>query len=567
MSKENLNLLNLFKEKKYSEIIFKIEQIKKEEINPSLLNLLGVCRMLSTNSIETIKLAIEDFKKSYYLEKDKTKTKDTIKNLINASSTLFDKEYIKNERNLGSDFFEEIDLIYQQNKQIFDNDENLLKAISKVMKRTSDAKSTIQYLRKILNLHSDPDTIASYNFFNNYIFDWKQSDYYQNSKKINQKLPIFSSGELINLKFSKKEKINIGFVSSDIRSKHSITYFLKTVLLFYNQEKFKIYLYHNHNLINDPSTIELNNFVSNFSYVNTLKDTEVINKIREDEIDIIIDLNGFSSNHRLALFKNRLAPIQISWCGYTNTTGLDEMDYLLADRNLIRPEEEKYYSEKIIYLPNIWNCHSGYPYERSENLMPMETNNYITFGSFNNFRKINDEVIETWSSILKTVKNSKLLLKTSIATSKEFYQKKFDDYGVLKSITFSDYNKSFKDHLNEYKKIDIALDTFPWNGVTTTFESIWMNVPVLVLEGFNFSSRCGSSINKNLKLLNLIAKNKEEYISKAVTLAQDKNKLYEIRKNIFEDALDSSLFNKEKFSNEFFISLEKIFNKRLANKL
>ena len=152
------------------------------------------------------------------------------------------------------------------------------------------------------------------------------------------------------------------------------------------------------------------------------------------------------------------------------------MDYLLADRNLIRPEEEKYYSEKIIYLPNIWNCHSGYPYERSESLMPMETNNYITFGSFNNFRKINEEVIETWSSILKTVKNSKLLLKTSIATSKEFYQKKFDDYGVLKFITFSDYNKSFKDHLNEYKKIDIALDTFPWNGVTTTLESIWMNV-------------------------------------------------------------------------------------------
>ena len=122
-----------------------------------------------------------------------------------------------------------------QNKQIFDNDVNLLKAISKVMKRTSDAKSTIQYLRKILNLHSDPDTIASYNFFNNYIFDWNQSDYYQNSKKINQKLPIFSSGELINLKFSKKEKINIGFVSSDIRSKHSITYFLKTVLRLWSE--------------------------------------------------------------------------------------------------------------------------------------------------------------------------------------------------------------------------------------------------------------------------------------------------------------------------------------------
>ena len=99
------------------------------------------------------------------------------------------------------------------------------------------------------------------------------------------------------------------------------------------------------------------------------------------------------------------------------------MDYLLADRNLIRPEEEKYYSEKIFYLPNIWNCHSGYPYERSESLMPMETNNYITFGSFNNFRKINEEVIETWSDIIKTVKNSKLLLKHQSRHLRNFIRK------------------------------------------------------------------------------------------------------------------------------------------------
>jgi len=561
MSKKNVNLLALFKEKKYSEIILIIEQVKDKEKNSSLLNLLGVCRMLSANSNETIKLAINDFKKSYSLEKDKSKLKETIKNLINASKTLFDKEYIENATQPSSDFFHEINLIYKQNQQLFHNDPDLIKAILKVFKRSTNVKNIIHYLNKAINLNPDPGTIASYNFFNNYVFDWKQSDYYYNSKKINQKLPIFLSEKLVNLRLSKNKKIKIGFISSDTRSKHSITYFLKTVLSIYNKDKFKIYLYHNHNLLNDPTVLELNEYVSNFTYISLLQDIEAINKIREDEIDIMIDLNGFSSNHRLALFKNRLAPVQISWCGYTNTTGLDEMDYLIVDKNLIKPEEEKFYSEKIVYLPNIWNCHSGYPYERFENPMPLETNSFITFGSFNNFRKINEEVIETWAAILKRVKDSKLILKTSIATSNDFYQKKFDDFGVLNSIIFSNYNKNFKDHLNEYKKIDIALDTFPWNGVTTSFESIWMNVPVLVLEGFNFNSRCGFSINKNLKLLNLIAKNKEDYIDKAISLANDKNKLYEIRKNLFHNALNSPLFDKQKFSNEFFSLLEEIFKK------
>ncbi len=560
MSKENL--LILFKEKQYSKIIFIIEQIENDKKTPALYNLLGVCRMLSTNSNESIKLAIDDFKKSYLLEKDKTKTRETLINLINASVTFFDNE-TKNKTEIGNEFFKDLNSIYHDNQEFFDNDLNLAKAILKVLKRSSSVENIIYYLNKIINKHSDADLIASYNFFNNYIYDWQQVDYYNNSIKINDKLPSFvSDNKLINFKFSKRNKINIGFISSDIRSQHSITYFLRTVLSIYDKDKFRIFLYHNHNSINDQTVLELNNYVSNFEFINKLNDIDVINKIRNDEIDIIIDLNGYSSNHRLALFKNRLAPIQVSWCGYTNTTGIKEIDYLIVDRNLIRPEEKKFYSEKIIYLSNIWNCHSGYSHERSENVMPLESNKFITFGSFNNFRKINEEVIKTWSYILKQVKNSKLLLKTSVAASKEFYKKKFDDHGVLESIIFSDYQINFEDHLNEYKKIDISLDTFPWNGVTTSFESIWMNVPVIVLEGFNFNSRCGFSINKNLELSNLIAKNKEEYINIAVNLSTDKNKLYKIRKNLFENSLNSPLFNKEKFSEEFFTILETIYKKK-----
>jgi len=565
MSKEKLNLLTLFKERKYSKIIIIIEQIKNEEKTPSLLNLSGVCRMMSSNSSETIRLAIDDFRNSYFKEIDKKKSKETIKNLINASVALFDKEHIKNRNKINNNFFDEINLIYQENQGLFENDLNLMKAILKVLKRTSDVKIVIDFIKKIIQSYPDPDLIASYNFFNNYVNDWSQRDYFDHSKKINDKLPIYSSKELVDFKISKNNKINIGFISSDIRSKHSVTYFLKSVLASYNKEKFKINLYHNHDLVDDDTVVECNKLVSKYLHISRLNNLEAINKIREDEIDIMIDLNGFSSNHRLPLLKNRLAPIQVLWCGYTNTTGLNEMDYLIVDKNLINSQDENFYSEKIIYLSNIWNCHCGYPFKRHENSMPLENNNFITFGCFNNFSKINDDVIEVWSSILKKIKNSKLLLKTSVATSKELYKKKFDKHGVLESIIFSDYNNNFNDHMNEYKKIDIALDTFPWNGVTTSFESIWMNVPVIVMEGYNFNSRCGSSINKNLKLPNLIAKNKEDYINKTVSLAQDKDMLLKIRKDLFANAIKSPLFDKKKFSDEFFYSLEKIYNNKILN--
>ena len=560
MSKQTVNFLELFKEKKYSTIISIIEdKLNENQRTPGLLNLKGVCRMMLSKSNDTIKLAIDDFRNSYHKETNKKKSIEQIKNLINASVIFFDNEFTKNENALNGNFFQEINSIYEENKELFENNLDLMKTILKVFRRTSNVKNIIKYLEKIIQLDPDPDAMASYNYFNNYLYDWSQSDFLDNAKKLNGKLSLYNSDELINLKTKKDNKINLGFVSSDIRSKHSVTYFLRSVMSNYNNNSFKIFLYHNHN-VEDDTTKEFENYASKTQRISKLKDQEVINMVRKDGIDIIIDLNGFSSNHRLALFKNRLAPIQILWCGYTNTLGLKEMDYLIVDKNLIKPTEENLYNEKVIYLPSIWNCHSGYKHDRKENDTPLKKNQFITFGSFNNFKKINDEVIEVWSQILKKVKNSRLMLKTSVATSQELYEEKFKKLGVLSSITFLKYNKNFDDHLNEYKKIDIALDTFPWNGVTTSFEAIWMNVPVIVMDGYNFNSRCGSSINKNLNLTSLIGKNKEDYVNKAVSLAQNRQMLLNIRKDLFKNALKSPLFDQSKFSKDFFSSLEKIYN-------
>ena len=142
-----------------------------------------------------------------------------------------------------------------------------------------------------------------------------------------------------------------------------------------------------------------------------VNDISAINEIRKNKIDIIIDIMGITSSSRISLFKNRLAPTQISWLGYCNTTGLNEVDYIIADSNLINKEEEDLYSEKVIFLPNIWNCHSGFNIERKLPDINIKNHKHITFGSFNNFNKISDEVVDIMNEILKKIDKSRLLLK------------------------------------------------------------------------------------------------------------------------------------------------------------
>ena len=191
--------------------------------------------------------------------------------------------------------------------------------------------------------------------------------------------------------------------------------------------------------------------------------------------------------------------------------------------------------------------------------MPLMRNGYITFGSFNNPAKISKNVINCWAEILKEIKNSKLILKCSNEKKKlDRIEKLFKKKGVLDSVTFYKRFDDKKDHLNLYKEVDVALDTFPYNGVTTSFEAIWMGVPVLTMSGYNFNSRCGESINKNLNMEQLIAKDEDDYIKKIVNLTKNTDEYINLRKSVFLDALKSPLFNTEDYSKSFFESLRKI---------
>ena len=551
MNDKNKHYQDLFNKKKYSELIFLLESSKSyKNLLAGELNLLGITKLKIKKDKKNILEVLEYFESGFLKEKTTEASINCLQNYLNLTADLF------------SISEEEIDMqkaisYYERTIENIIPNYNLLNAAKRIYWRLSEIEKVILTLSQMATRKIDMSANCSYFFSKNYVYDWKQKDFLEYSQHIQSILPDL---KLNKLEIKKNEKIKLGFLSSDLKSKHSVTYFLKSVLLNYDKSKFEIYLYLNHDESKSDDTTEiLKKLVEKSYFINNLDDIRVIQLIRNKGIDIIFDLMGATSDSRPVLFKNKIAPIQISWIGYCNTMGLTEGNYLIADANLIKKNEEILYSEKIIYMPNIWNCHTGFDFEKKYSQRPSLKNNFITFGSFNNFSKINQTVIEVWSKILKDVKNSKLILKPSGKSDFTRLKNLFNKNGVLDSVVFYKKTKSTENHLNLYDQIDIALDTFPYNGVTTTFEALWMGVPVLTMKGFNFNSRCGESINKNLKLDHLISENYSDYINKAIELSTNTEKLDSIRNYINSNVRHSPLFNGSDFSIKFFDILEKIY--------
>ena len=559
VSVQNLEfeLQNLFKEKKFSEIIFEITtKTQENDRTAGLFVLLGISRIsLNKRNKDQVELALSDFKKGYLKELTSENSLNALVNLVLASVILSDFE------NTNVNFDEIIDF-YKSSPKLFQNKRPINIAMTTIYSRLNDFKGMVYHLEKVIKSGDFiSNDLCNYGFWRCYDQRWSQKDFFKYGQFVEKNLTEFSSDQIVQLSNKKNKKINLGFLSADLKSGHSITFFLKTILLNYNKDEIDIYLVSNQKDLSKVSA-EITNLVFKTIDISQLSDLDALNRIRKLNLDIMIDVMGYTSRNRIGLFKNRIAKKQAIWMGYCNTTGLKNMDYIITDPNLIYENEKDLYVEQVLYLPEIWNTHCGFDFEREENQPPMIKNNYITFGSFNNPNKINENVIACWAKILKNIKNSKLIIKCPSGQQQIIRIKKsLKEKSILDSVIFHTSFDNKKDHLNLYKKIDIALDTFPYNGVTTSFEAIWMGVPVLTMAGYNFNSRCGESINKNLGMEQLIAKDEDDYIQKAVDLSSDKEKYINLRKSIFRDAMQSPLFNKKKFAENFFNSLRQINNK------
>ncbi|KPA15712.1 O-linked N-acetylglucosamine transferase, SPINDLY family [Candidatus Magnetomorum sp. HK-1] len=359
-----------------------------------------------------------------------------------------------------------------------------------------------------------------------------------------------------------EKRIRVGYVSPDFRN-HSVSLFFESVLRNHNPEHFDVFCYSN---VSKPDnvTTSLQSLNVNWRNIYGLSDELVCKQIENDCIDILVDLAGHSANNRLMIFAHKPAPVQVTYLGYPNTTGLSTVDYRITDMISDPPGTDKLYIEKLIYIEPCFLCYLP-PKETHKNILK-EKNSTLTFGSFNNIGKLNDTLLSTWSSILKKMPDSKLILKSGGFTGtdiKSYWRDKFIKHGVSDhQLEFLGYIPDSDDHLSAYHSIDIALDTFPYNGTATTFEALWMGTPVITLAGNSHVSRVGCSILKALGLKDLIARSQEEYISKAIGLAKDAILLKDLN-GILRNLLKQSILTDGKY---FTNQLEKQYQKILKEK-
>lgn len=356
--------------------------------------------------------------------------------------------------------------------------------------------------------------------------------------------------------------LKVGYVSPDFRD-HSIAYFIEGILRFSDKNKVNNYCYSD--VINsDKMTEKLKKHTDNWRDVSNLDDQMLADLIQHDGIDILIDLCGHTSGNRLPMFSLKPAPVQLTYLGYPNTTGLKAIDYRLVDHNTDPDGAKALMSESPLYIEPCFLCYS--PCQNSPDIsdLPVLTNNYVTFGSFNNLAKMSDEVVMCWSEILKQVTDSRLCIKArrfADSTIKKDYIKRFGKAGVDESrLDLLRYSDSITEHMNLYNNIDIALDTFPYNGTTTTFEALWMGVPVICLNGTRHAGRVGASILNTLDANDLLARNLQQYIKIACDLATNTGRLQLYREKLRSRLQISPLLDTETFTKKFESVLIEISN-------
>lgn len=434
---------------------------------------------------------------------------------------------------------------YATNKK----DPKVLEGLAKMYFFYNEMDKVTFYYEKLLEINPKPINIwSSFLASLNYHLKYDQNKYLEFCKKFDNSNKI-TANTFKEIK-KKNKRIKIGFLSSDFKN-HSVSLFLNTFLNKLDKKEFEIVALSNLDLsLNDDMTENLKRVFDEWYDIHSLTDEKLIKFTRSLNLNVIIDLSGFTFNNRINMLRSRCAKVQISWLGYCNSLGVRNIDYIISDQNLIKKNEEDQYTEKVLYMPNIWNCLS------KPNYLPEITNskNNFTYGSFNNFQKISFETIKVWSKILNKT-NAKLILKSSFSSdenkSTEILLEKFKKYNVdLNKINILKTTKTIGEHLNCFNEIDVSLDTFPYPGVTTSFQSILMGVPVLTMRGFNFNSRCGESINKNLNLDHFIAKNENDYFIKALDLSKKKMSL-EQKKELRSKALKSNLFDISTFTKDF----------------
>ena len=413
--------------------------------------------------------------------------------------------------------------------------------------------------KKLSNNEIILDPLIMYYLFDDLKIQSKNTKNYINNQFKNYEKIIYSKKKIEN------RKIKIGYFSGDFHN-HPVMHIMSDIFKNHDKKKFEIYAFSlGPDKNNNVWRKAVLSYFKKFYQIYDMSDDEIINLAKNNQLDIAVDLSGLTKYSRNTLFYNRIAPIQINYLGYPGTSGLKSMDYIFADKKVIKKNENKYFTEKVYYLPkcyipsanDISRISSIKIRSRSDFGLP---ENKIIFCAFHNPLKINPEIFNVWMNILKKTENSVIWIKVNQDIAKTNLKKEAKKRGINSDkIIFTKGIENINDHFKRLELADIFLDAYPYNSHSTVYDYLRANLPMIIMEGRSFPSRVASSIYSSIGLSELVATNYLDYEDIAINLANDKSKLLKIKKKIKSQVNKHYLFDIK----EFTLNLENIYYKIL----
>lgn len=428
-------------------------------------------------------------------------------------------------------------------------------ALGQLMQGQQDFQRAFACYQRALALNPNhPDALSNLLFTHHYVEDFNPQTNHDLARRLSPSARM-PQGVRAGSR-PPKPSLRVGFVSADLRE-HPVGYFLEGVLAQVDRTRFSLHAYSN-NIFEDHISERLRPQFTSWQCIEALNDQDAAALIRQDQIDVLIDLSGYTAGHRQGLFALRPAPLQISWLGYFSTTGQPAIDYVLADPVSVPPEEESLFVERIWRMPTVRYCFTPPEGAPANTVLPTLERGYITFGSFQALSKLNNRVLRVWAEILRRAPMARLRIQSKKldqpeARSRFEEQLKTCDLPMERVRLIGSQIRA--DYLAAYGEVDIVLDTFPYPGGTTTVEALWMGVPTLTLAQPGMLGRQGQSIMHAVGLPEWSSGSEADYITAAVHWAQAGMEclleLGQLRTELRERVKNTPLFDASRFARDF----------------
>ncbi|PMS22529.1 glycosyltransferase [Trinickia dabaoshanensis] len=359
--------------------------------------------------------------------------------------------------------------------------------------------------------------------------------------------------------------LRVGLVSGDLKI-HPTGHFLESLLAHIDRRRIELVAYPTRRF-EDALTARIKPYFSAWTPLSSMSDEQAAHRIRDDRIDLLLDLSGHMNYNRLPLFAWRAAPVQASWLGYFASTGLPAMDYLLGDPYVLPPDAQAHYTERLWRLPDSYLCFTPPAEQVAVGPLPLEREGLVTFGCFNHLMKMNDRVVDVWARVLHAVPRSRLFLKAKQlddAPTCGATRKRFAARGIDPSRLILEGRSPRGEYFAAYNRVDIALSPFPYPGGTTSVEGLWMGVPVLCRQGDRFLSNICTSMLHSAGLADWIARDDEDYVAKAVAFAADAPRLAALRRESRTSLLVSPLCDAARYARHLEAAFEAMWRDGIA---